>query len=146
MKNFKLYLLLLLSFTLFYSCEKEPEASCSDGILNGSETAIDCGGECSSCHCIYEDFEGVYNPLQDDYNLLIDNIEITQFNESEYTIQLISYPFYPPVKTEITDCKFNFSDPLYDNFTIEGEIGENMLIIKIVDDIGQVAYEWFGEK
>jgi len=49
MKNLKLYLALFLSFTLFYSCEKEPKATCSDGILNGNETEIDCGGDCEQC-------------------------------------------------------------------------------------------------
>ena len=36
------------------SCEKsapnpEPQASCSDGILNGDEIGVDCGGSCGDC-------------------------------------------------------------------------------------------------
>ena len=27
----------------------EIPSSCSDGVLNGKETAIDCGGECTGC-------------------------------------------------------------------------------------------------
>jgi len=38
----------------FSSCDKDdddddPVATCSDGILNQDETAIDCGGVCSAC-------------------------------------------------------------------------------------------------
>ncbi len=44
-----------LAFVLFIaSCEKddptpEPQATCDDGIQNGDETGIDCGGSCSAC-------------------------------------------------------------------------------------------------
>ena len=33
------------------SCEKddEPTATCTDGIQNGDETGVDCGGSCSAC-------------------------------------------------------------------------------------------------
>ncbi len=32
-------------------------ASCDDGIQNGNETAVDCGGDCSGCQCIVIDEE-----------------------------------------------------------------------------------------
>jgi hypothetical protein len=36
--------------TALPSCEKENElATCDDGILNGNETGIDCGGDCPPC-------------------------------------------------------------------------------------------------
>ena len=44
---------LLLAFALvsvsstWYSCEKE--ATCDDGIQNGNETGVDCGGDCDPC-------------------------------------------------------------------------------------------------
>ncbi len=52
MKNFKLFLLLFaLSGIVLttYSCDKDDEATCSDGIQNGSETGVDCGGDCDAC-------------------------------------------------------------------------------------------------
>jgi hypothetical protein len=47
--------ILALAFVLFItSCEKDdptpaPQATCDDGIQNGDETGIDCGGSCSAC-------------------------------------------------------------------------------------------------
>lgn len=46
---------LLLSTALFSlaitwdSCKKEDEATCTDGIQNGDETGVDCGGSCAAC-------------------------------------------------------------------------------------------------
>jgi len=47
--------MMALAFVLFItSCEKddptpEPQATCDDGIQNGDETGIDCGGSCTAC-------------------------------------------------------------------------------------------------
>jgi hypothetical protein len=47
--------MMAFAFVLFIvSCEKddptpEPQATCDDGIQNGDETGIDCGGSCSAC-------------------------------------------------------------------------------------------------
>lgn len=43
----KKYLFIITLLTM--SCSKENPNLCSDGILNGSETRIDCGGECGEC-------------------------------------------------------------------------------------------------
>ena len=52
MKNFKVLLILFtLSATILtnYGCNKD-EATCTDGIQNGDETGIDCGGSsCTAC-------------------------------------------------------------------------------------------------
>jgi len=51
----RLMSMMALAFVLFIvSCEKddptpEPQATCDDGIQNGDETGIDCGGSCSVC-------------------------------------------------------------------------------------------------
>ena len=51
----RLMSMMALAFVLFIvSCEKddptpEPQATCDDGIQNGDETGIDCGGSCSAC-------------------------------------------------------------------------------------------------
>lgn len=55
MKNFKFLLMLfaLVGATVTWQgCDDddaEPEASCTDGIQNGDETGIDCGGDCDPC-------------------------------------------------------------------------------------------------
>jgi hypothetical protein len=51
----RLMSIMAFAFVLFIaSCEKddptpEPQATCDDGIQNGDETGIDCGGSCSAC-------------------------------------------------------------------------------------------------
>ena len=51
----RLMSMMAFAFMLFIaSCEKddptpEPQATCDDGIQNGDETGIDCGGSCSAC-------------------------------------------------------------------------------------------------
>lgn len=42
---------IIISFSLFISCKKEE--TCTDGILNQDETAVDCGGVCSLCPIEY---------------------------------------------------------------------------------------------
>jgi len=56
MKSFKnpiLFLVLLLSVsTMFVACgddSMDPEPTCTDGVRNGDETGIDCGGDCDPC-------------------------------------------------------------------------------------------------
>ena len=49
----------ILAFTLFISCSDDddtidPVASCTDGIQNGDETGIDCGGACNPCEVALE--------------------------------------------------------------------------------------------
>jgi len=38
----------------------DPEATCSDGIQNGDEEGVDCGGSCPPCDTVGLDFSGVY--------------------------------------------------------------------------------------
>ena len=54
LKNSILFLLLALSVSvLFTACgsddDMSPEATCTDGIQNGDETGVDCGGSCAAC-------------------------------------------------------------------------------------------------
>ena len=57
MKNLKFFLLLLAltgMVVTWQSCGKDdeptPEATCTDGIMNGEETGVDCGGpDCQPC-------------------------------------------------------------------------------------------------
>jgi hypothetical protein len=49
MKN--LFLALLVVVVLFSGCKKEEttNANCTDAIMNGTETGVDCGGSCGAC-------------------------------------------------------------------------------------------------
>lgn len=76
----KIYILTSFILLLCYSCEKENPASCSDGLLNGTEVGIDCGGDCDPCEVEMEAVElvGVWqqyfheedgNDLREFYNV-----------------------------------------------------------------------------
>lgn len=46
----KLFLLLCAALLItFTGCQKDEVATCSDGLQNGTETGIDCGGDCVPC-------------------------------------------------------------------------------------------------
>ena len=47
MKTLNLFLFILV--IALFSCGKDESPSCSDGVQNGTETAVDCGGDCSAC-------------------------------------------------------------------------------------------------
>lgn len=51
MNKFFLFLSLTILATSFYSCEEETISTenCNNGIKDGGETEIDCGGPCSTC-------------------------------------------------------------------------------------------------
>jgi len=52
MKNLN-FILLLFCMCIIFSCsDDESFSTCSDGMLNGTETGIDCGGDCSPCAII----------------------------------------------------------------------------------------------
>lgn len=42
-------------------CKKDDSTTCTDGIMNGDETGVDCGGDCDPCgtnNCSITDFSG----------------------------------------------------------------------------------------
>ncbi|MEM6347482.1 MAG: hypothetical protein AAF927_26570 [Bacteroidota bacterium] len=47
--RFNYLLLTLLVLATLSACKQEPIATCDDGIQNGDETAVDCGGTCNAC-------------------------------------------------------------------------------------------------
>lgn len=50
--NLKSFILLFMAMAIFTSCGDDEDnnlSTCSDGIQNGSETGIDCGGTCDDC-------------------------------------------------------------------------------------------------
>ena len=50
--NFKSLLLIAASIAVVSCTDDEPTATCSDGIQNGNETGIDCGGVCAPCEAL----------------------------------------------------------------------------------------------
>jgi len=48
MKNYSSLFIFVVFFLLVTGCKKKSE-TCSDGILNQNETAVDCGGPCKPC-------------------------------------------------------------------------------------------------
>ena len=68
MKNLKTYLLILLAALSMIACqEDDPITSCSDGMQNGTETGVDCGGDCAACEVLgcTDTSAHNYNPLAD---------------------------------------------------------------------------------
>lgn len=64
MKNQSFFLLILtMCFLCNLSCgsdeEVSPTTSCTDGIQNGSETGVDCGGDCEACPDSEETFSKI---------------------------------------------------------------------------------------
>ncbi len=49
MSNSKFYILASFILLFCYSCADEDKVSCNDGILNGTEIDVDCGGDCDPC-------------------------------------------------------------------------------------------------
>ena len=46
-------LILLPIFVVIFSCQKEDNSTCMDGVLNQGEAYIDCGGPCTPCPITY---------------------------------------------------------------------------------------------
>lgn len=78
---------IVLTTMLFVQCSEddndniiEPEATCTDGIQNGDEEGVDCGGSCEPCELEPEgvDFSGTY--VQEDQvgRPAISNVYVTQ--------------------------------------------------------------------
>jgi len=78
MKTTSNYFLKILLFSLLISCSKDdvpsittPIVSCTDGIQNGNETGIDCGGDCPACpssdkeiiSVSFQDAPGSFDPI-----------------------------------------------------------------------------------
>lgn len=49
----KTYFFALIGIIIFSQCSSDPDSTCIDGVLNGDETGIDCGGDCPPCPQIY---------------------------------------------------------------------------------------------
>ena len=72
MKTVKLFITATLSITLMLTgCNNDDDVmvmemvSCTDGIMNGTETGIDCGGDCNPCTMQMEDpdFSGTFTQV-----------------------------------------------------------------------------------
>ena len=47
-----LFIAALFIATLVSSCKPETTATCTDGVKNGNETSVDCGGSCAVCNTL----------------------------------------------------------------------------------------------
>lgn len=121
---FFLAMLLSLSITLSSCDNKDADASCSDGIRNGNETGVDCGGsDCPSC-CVCGVYEGLANgilvvPSQSINDVVFNEnmlFNLIQYDDDTYEIQ---FYFYTPS---------SIGTPLF-NFTFFGELNGNTLSI-----------------
>jgi len=90
----ELSLLNVDSFSQF-ALAKDVPSTCSDGILNGDETDVDCGGSCNPCStCDYttiiqEDFESGWGIWSDGGNDARRNIADSTFaNSGDYCVRL----------------------------------------------------------
>ena len=98
-KKFSLLLLLLFNFLLFVQCKDDDDngnviyqVNCEDGIQNGDELGIDCGGEfCSPCEDSGINFEGTF--IQEDIagrpavNMIFGFSDLAQ---NEYNVSTVS--------------------------------------------------------
>ena len=136
MKN-SMYLLFMISLFLV-SCDEidfipedseTPIGTCTDGILNQNEEAIDCGGICSACAEAITFEEGEYRGL---WNSIAEN-------GSVYTDL-----FLTAIITEVSEGEFTGSLYISDDFTsccdTPGDNGDGPLTISIVD--GNVNFTW----
>jgi len=71
MKKLLMNLMVILSLAVVFSCGKDDDEmmiieNCTDGIQNGTETGVDCGGDCSPCvTTVEEDKENVQRSFDD---------------------------------------------------------------------------------
>jgi hypothetical protein len=63
-KKSAFFLFIIIILYCFISCSDDDGATCVDGIQNGNETGIDCGGDCRPCSC--------FNGIKDEEEECID--------------------------------------------------------------------------
>lgn len=114
--KFSHYLFFIATLYLFISCAKEDPATCVDGIQNGNETGIDCGGDCRPCAC--------YNGIKDGNEECIDcggecfpcpvitgrYVEPVYFTINRYLNMVYGTGISEPSSTE-KDLTFTFYEP-----------------------------------
>ena len=120
----------LVIIGLLLSCKKdepvEPTANCTNGIQDGDETGIDCGGSCPSCFTPAEPFEGYELFTSSDEIDCFDvypgfdaHIVVATSNALGQSLQLSTdgganwTTITSPSATDIKDFKFPWSDQLF---------------------------------
>ncbi len=73
MKNLFSCLLVFLTIAMITSCGDDE--NCSDGIQNGNETGIDCGGECAACETTVEEDKANIQKTFDDLLMCTQDIK-----------------------------------------------------------------------
>ena len=130
MKKLFLFLTLITATAILINgCKKEEEgdlATCTDGIQNGTETGVDCGGSCSPC---FDDCGTVMDIDGNVYNTVIigsqcwtrENLKVTRYRNNTPIPNETSTSFWSNLQ--------NDSDPaycFYDNDPAKGEVYGNL--------------------
>lgn len=113
MKNaFSIFAVVFTAFLVLNGCTKEEEnpATCTDGIQNGTETGVDCGGSCSPC---FDDCGTVMDVDGNVYNTVVignqcwtrENLKVTRFRDNTPIPNETSQSFWANLQ--------NDSDPAY---------------------------------
>lgn len=127
MKKGLFFLAMLLSLSIILSScgAKDANPTCSDGIQNGNETSIDCGGsDCPSCCVICGEYQGLANgtfvvPAESINETVVNQtmaFNVLGFADNTYEIQ---FYFFTPS---------SFGSPMF-NAMIEGELNGNTLTV-----------------
>ncbi len=150
-----LFAIIISSCTVFVSCSSDNDEDavnlCEDGIQNGSETGIDCGGDCQSCEDAY-----LCNATNSELFYPFDIIEkwtmpaTTNLGTGTYTYTYVgtedinSQTYY---KMNVNQGLSGWDYFLHYRINSEGEVfrrnsydDEDYLL---VSDIKPVGYEWF---
>ena len=73
MKNYLMCFALFMSMAMITSCGEDE--TCTDGIQNGNETGIDCGGDCAPCETTVEDDKANIQKTFDDLLMCTQDIK-----------------------------------------------------------------------
>lgn len=70
----------LLSITFLWACETNGTSTCGDGVQNGNETGIDCGGDCPPCKSFSIEGHAQKGPFLNGSSILITSLD-TSLNQ-----------------------------------------------------------------
>ncbi len=95
MRN-SIFVLMALSGLFFTSCESEDDApiviaTCDDGVQNGDETDVDCGGSCTPCEAAIEN-PATYSFLRDGENTVSFSGQTTRLQMGDEIVRALLDP------------------------------------------------------
>ena len=127
-KKLVLIIITIFSLTITTSCNKDEEKNvdmCADGIQNGDETDIDCGGECQAC-------EDLFLCESTNSNMMVPFDVINKWVMEQASGQGTGTYKYTLIGTEVLDSK------TYYKINVEQGFGSDYLEYYRVDVSGDV--------